>query len=168
MVLEILQSFGYNSFGELGLSLAPSFKYHITLCVAIVSGLSSAISLLFGLDALAFLALLIAFLFELVSGLKAASVRGEEFQSSKMSRFSFKVFYYLIIICLSWVMTMSFEYRGRDIASMFFSWLHIFLIVQIVLENIVSISENISVISGKPKSHWITSIQEKVNSIFKT
>jgi len=164
---RILESFQFKSWVDLGESLAPSFKYHITFATAVISGGSSVISILFGIDGLAFAALLLAFLFELVTGVKASQIQGQVFESSKLSRFSFKIFYYLIIISLSWLMSVSFEYRGRDLAAMFLTWLHIFLVIQIVIENIVSVSENIAVIHGKPKSTWILKIQEKFNQLLK-
>lgn len=130
-----------------------------------VSVLFPFIDRVFGLDAYAFFFLLIVFISELTSGIIAASIKKEQFSSMKLSRFSFKVFYYLVLIALPYVMSISMKAHDKSTAAVMFDWLHLFLLAQIVLENIVSILENLAVISGKDKTHWITKIQEKIISL---
>jgi len=166
--IKILNSFGYEKLSDFTDSLFPSFKYvSMTIFTFTLSGLSASIFRIFGIDALAFLALALVFIFELATGLARARKAKEQFSSMKFSRFSFKLAYYLIIIAISYLMQRSFENNGNTLASDIFHWMHVFFVVQIVLENIVSISENIAVITGKPKAHWITKLQEKINSYFK-
>lgn len=150
---------------DLMLSLSPSFKYKPVWvpCFAI-SITFPFIDRVFGLDAYAFFGLLLVFVAELTSGLFAAHIRKEVFSSMKLSRFSFKVFYYLVLICLPYVMSQSFKARDKDVAAVMFDWLHLFMVAQIVLENIVSILENLAVISGKDKTHWISKIQAKISA----
>lgn len=119
-----------------------------------------------GLDDTAFIGLLLAFVTELVSGIIASAVRKEPFSSLKLSRFSVKVACYLAMIGITYAFAENFKHRGNDIAFWVFDWLHIFLIVQIVFEHIISILENVAVISGKDKTHWIVKITEKLNSLF--
>jgi phage-related holin len=165
---KILSSFQYSSWAKLTESLAPSLKYtNITNLTVIVSGLSASVLRIFGLDGLAFTVLMMVFVFELATGLMKATVSKEEITSARLSRFLFKVSYYLILIAISYLMSESFLARGKETASMIFDWMHLFFVVQIVLENVVSIAENLAVINGKEKSHWITALQEKVNNWFK-
>lgn len=119
----------------------------------------------FGLDAYAFALLIIVFFAELSSGLIAAHIRKEAISSMKLSRFSFKVFYYLVLIALPYVFATSFRAHDKTAAAVIFDWLHLFLVAQIVLENIISVLENLAVISGKDKTHWISKIQEKLNNL---
>lgn len=166
--IKILNSFGYESLSDFTDSLFPSLKYvSMTILTLSLSGVGTAIFRIFGIDALAFVAMFVVFIFELVSGLIRAKKSHEQFSSMKLSRFSFKLAYYLLIIAISYLMQRSFENHGNTLASEVFHWMHVFFVVQIVLENIVSISENLAVITGKPKAHWITKLQEKINNYFK-
>lgn len=174
---KLLGSFGYQDWGALLQSLLPSLKYPgagtITMVFSIIS---VPVIEIFGLDWLAFLALLVIFGVELISGVWAAKVldvRSDEpkaglfgfFDSWKFSRFTFKCTYYLLLIAISYLMSVSFEARGKMTAAVVFDYMHMFFTIQIVLENVVSISENLSTISGKPKSHWMARLIDKVNSM---
>lgn len=164
---KILASFHYSSWAKLGESLAPSLKYaNMTNITVVLSAIGVSIIRVFGLDSFAFLALLLVFAFELVTGVRRANSVKEELTSAKFSRFSFKVTYYLLMIGVSYTMSESFLARGKEAASIVFDWMHLFFVVQIVLENIVSISENIAVVEGKEKSHYIQKLQDKVNKLF--
>lgn len=162
---KILQTFAYNGWPDLVSSLMPSTKYEwLTPFSLSFSSLIVLIQVIFGFDALAFIALLVVMLAEISSGIIASRYRKEPFSSMKLSRFTFKVTYYLILIFVTNSMASSFKGPGQGLASTIFHWMHIFLTVQIVLENIVSILENVSVISGKDKTHWISKIQSKIEN----
>lgn len=161
--LKLLATFDYHSLAEFAQSLAPSSKYKLTIASAIMSFFFPFVDRVFGLDAYAFGALLLVFVAELTSGLIAAHIRKETFSSMKLSRFTFKVFYYLVLIALPYVMSVSFKDHNKTTAAIMFDWLHLFLLAQIILENIVSILENLAVISGKDKTHWIRKIQDKIS-----
>jgi phage-related holin len=149
-------------------SLIPTLKYPGSGTITVImSSISVPIIRIFGLDGFAFACLILIFMVELVSGIWASKIKGESFDSWKLSRFTFKVFYYLVIIAICYLMAESFKSRGKETAVVIFDFMHLFFTVQIVLENIVSISENYSVISGKPKSHFITTLVDKVNGFFK-
>jgi phage-related holin len=164
---KILASFQYSSWAKLGESLAPSLKYsNMTNLTFIMSAVGASIIRIFGLDALSFGILVCVFFFELMTGLMKANSVKEEITSAKLSRFSFKVCYYLLMIAVSYVMSVSFLDRGKEAAAVIFDWMHLFFVVQIVLENVVSISENVAVIEGKEKSHFINKLQDKVNKLF--
>lgn len=165
---KILATYGYDGWGDLWVSLSPSFKYAgVTGFTMGVSSVGVSVLRIFGVDALAFAGLLIVFGFELVTGLARANALNEDITSVKLSRFMLKVFYYLISIAITYLMSISFADQGRHTASLIFDWMHMFLVIQIVIENIVSISENMAVINGKPKGHYITALQNKVNQLLK-
>lgn len=163
---KILKTFAYNGWTDLASSLAPSTKYeHITAMGITLSSVIVVVQVMFGLDALAFLALLVIMVAELSSGIIASKIRKEKFSSMKLSRFTFKVAYYLILIFVTNTMANGFRATDQELAYTVFHWMHLFLTIQIVLENIVSVLENLSVISGKEKTHWIRKIQDKIQNL---
>ena len=166
-IKELIATFGYEGGAELTASLLPSVKYGgMTLAAVLINSASSLIVALFGLNAWAFGALMAVLGFELITGLRRASVEKEVITSAKFSRFSFKFFYYLILISITWLMHANFKAQGDHLAAVIFDYMHMFITIQIVLENVVSISENVAVITGKPKAHWIGRLQKKVNNLF--
>ncbi len=165
-ITRILQGFEYQSPGDWLTSLAPSYKYNIMAVGMGVSAGSTLLETVFGLDYLAFAGLIAVMILELTSGVWASHIRKEEFSSRKLSRFTFKCAVYLTLIAVPYLFSQSFEAKGKELASDIFNWIHIFLVVQIVVENIISILENYAVIQGKDKTHWITKIQNKVDQIF--
>lgn len=162
---RLLKGFDYGSLQELALSLAPTNKYQLTTYSLIISSIGAGANKVFGLDGYAFSALLLVFVAELVSGLTAARIKKEAISSMKLSRFTFKVSYYLILICVPYLMASSFFAKGKTMPAIVFDWLHAFLVVQIVLENMISILENVAVISGKDKTHIISKIQSKISQL---
>jgi len=164
----LLRSFGFEDWGSLKESLIPTLKYpgsgYISVMISVVS---VPVIRIFGLDGLAFASLLLVFFAELISGIWASRVRGEKIESKKLSRFTFKCAYYLLIIAITYLMSESFKVRQKELAVVIFDFMHLFFVVQIVLENVVSVTENYSMITGKPKAHWITILVDKVNGFFK-
>jgi phage-related holin len=167
-LLRMIKTFGWESLAECFASLSPSVKYAgISGFTITLSGVSSMILRIFGIDSLAFAALFLVFAFELITGIVRAYRVKEKFSSMKLSRFTFKISNYLLIMAIAYLMQVSFTSQSNDLAAGIFQWMHVFFVVQIVLENVVSISENLAMITGKPKAHWITKLQEKINGYFK-
>lgn len=119
------------------------------------------------MDWMAFAGFFLAMITELISGIQASKVRKEPFESAKLSRFSFKVAYYLVIMMVPHLFAVSYEDRGNMIVSAIFQYIQVFLVLQIVLEVLVSILENMGTISGKPKTHWIKVIKDKIGGFAK-
>lgn len=167
MMLKILSTFEYGSFGDFVKSLFPSLKYeHITLLTIGMSTISMFIDSVFGLDAFAFCGFLLILVVELVSGLWASRIKKVPFDSTKLSRFGFKCACYLVLIAVPYMMSHSYADHHQTLASDAFEWLHVFLVMQIIFENTVSILENIGMIIGKDKTFWIEKIQEKLKNVF--
>ncbi len=162
---KLLQSFDYHSWFELGTSLMPSFKYKLTIASILVSITLPPIERVFGLDGLAVAGLIMVFATEITSGALAAKIKKEPLSSVKLGRFTFKAFFYTVLICVPYLMAESFRAKGKELATTMFDWLHLFMLAQIVIENMISILENVAVISGKDKTHWIKKIQDKLNGL---
>jgi len=164
---NLLKSFHYENVSDFSESLVPTTRYNLTILVSSMSALmvsiDKMISVVFGLTGLAFMALVLILVTELLSGLMASRVRKELFESAKLRRFSFRLFYYLVLLSVPFLLSENYRLKGNFIAHLAFDWLHVFLVIQIGFENIISVLENISVIEGKDKTHLI----KKMKSHFK-
>jgi phage-related holin len=156
----LLKTYDWHSAGDFLLSLMPSVKYKLNIVLMIISCGFVDVDKLFGLSEAALIALLIVFVAELVTGVSASVIRKESISSIKLSRFGLKVACYLVLIYVSYTMGQSFAAHNKAVGAWVFDWLNVFLIVQITLENIISILENLAVISGKEKTTWINKIQD--------
>lgn len=164
---RLLLSFDYGSFGEFAFSLNPSSKYlHATTTGGILSAIAVLVNRLFGLDEFAFTVLLIGFAVELASGLIASVINKEQIESFKLTRFSIKGACYLLLIALPYVFSVNFEAQGKSTATAVFDWMYLFFLCHIIWELIISILENVAVISGKDKTHWIKKLQDKLLDLF--
>lgn len=158
--IKLLKTYDWHTIDDFLLSLMPSIKYKINIALMIISCGWVDVDKIFGLDNTGFVALLVVFVTELVTGISASLIRKERISSMKLSRFGLKAACYLVLIGVSYSLSQSFQAHRRAVGAWVFDWLNIFLIIQISLENIISILENLAVISGKEKTTWINKIQE--------
>lgn len=159
--MDQLQHMGYQDMGALAESLAPSLKYPgLTLVTLIASNFSVPLIKIFGLNEWAFAAVCITFGLELLTGRWAARARGESMQSSKAIRFSFKLFFYLSIIFLTYQLSQNYTELDNGVGKVIFEYAHLFCVIEIVYENWISIRENIGDISEK--SDWIVKLRDKL------
>lgn len=163
--LNLLKTFDYHDFNEWFVSLAPSFRYKMVMITLTASATTSCIDLVFGMNGLAFAGFFIIMVTELVSGVWASQIRKEQFSSMRLSRFGFKLFYYLVLMAIPYVFAQSYNVHGEQLAGSIFQWLHVFLTVHIIMENIISILENSAVINGDDKAAWIEAIKTKINGL---
>ena len=159
---KLLKGFQYDNILEFGQSLLPSSKYQITIPTFFLSmtfgGIEQAIEILYGLDGLGFGALTAVFFLELFSGIAASLMKKEPITSERFSRFTLKTACYLILIAIPYVLGQNFTKVHKNTPAWIFDTLNVVLLLHIVQENIVSILENLAVISGKEKTSWITAI----------
>lgn len=167
---NLLKSFHYDNMNDFLTSLMPTSKYNITILVssfsALMVSIDKMVSVVFGLTGMAFISLVLILITELLSGLMASSVRKEAFESAKLRRFSFRLFYYLVLLSVPYLLSENYRIRGNFVAHLAFDWLHVFLVIQIGFENIISVLENIAVIEGKDKSHIIRKIKNRLKTPF--
>lgn len=171
--IKMLYSYDYHSAGGFFESLAPSSRYRMTTPLIMLSaaypGFAMVLHAFFptiedtlGISGGAGITLLLAFATELITGIVASHLRKEQFSSLKLSRFTLKVFVYFVIIAIPYHWYCDFEEHKKFFMSAVFDWMQNFIIVQIALENLVSILENMGTISGKEKTHWINKIKDKL------
>lgn len=169
---HILHSFDFNGVASFCESLAPSFRYGVTKVLLFISltvpgatwlqAVLPSIQVALGIQSAACITLMLAFITELGSGIVASQIRKEQFSSFRLSRFSFKVCIYLVLIAIPYHWSQNFAAQHKDVMAAAFDWLQNFLIIHIALENMVSILENLSVIDGKDKTAWINAIKAKL------
>jgi hypothetical protein len=175
--LSLLASFDYHSAGSFIESLLPSLRYGITKPLLILSfaypGLAGLLAMFFpaveaslGISGPVFITMIIAFVVELTSGLMASHISKQQFSSLRLSRFTFKVFIYLVIIAIPYQWANDFTAKHDYFMAVVFSWTQSLIIVQVVFENVVSILENLGVITGKPKTELINKIKDKLTSFY--
>lgn len=131
-----------------------------------MSFLATVVEMIFGISWPAMIGFIVIMFAELVSGIKASQVRKEQFQSARLKRFSFRIFQYMVLMAVPYLFQVSFRDRGNSVAAGCFEWLQVFLIVQIVFENVISILENKAVIDGNDKTHLINKLKAKLDSLF--
>lgn len=162
---HLVNSFGFNCTGDFSNSIIHTKLLAVTIPVA---GFSSLLEITLGLRHLTILAFVVLITLELLTGLIASKIRGEKIVSHKFSRFGFKVFVWLILLYV--INTMKVEYSQQtnnnftSLASGFFTWLHGTLFIYIVIEYLISILENLGVITKKKNDNIIKTIIKKLNN----
>lgn len=161
---KIIESFGFQHYSDLLASLFPSTKYQIlgfTVTFSAVSGLAEK---LFGLEALTIIALVFMLMMEFASGIIAGKIKGKRIESRLMGRFLVKVFLWLT--CLFFIHTLQVDYETKNqLIAGALHWLHSGLMIYVSLEYLISILENIAVISGKSNDVLIKYIRKKINQL---
>lgn len=145
------------------LSMCPSFKYGLNCMAVFLSAITALINELIGIGPAVAMAMFIAVVTEMWTGISASHKRGEGFESFKFSRCIIKLCIWLTIIYI----IHSFETECNDsqywidiLATMFFSIARIFVMMWFVVEHVTSILENLAVIDGKPKDALVNKIGE--------
>ncbi|QEM13475.1 phage holin family protein [Mucilaginibacter rubeus] len=175
--VQMLATYDYHGLINFFESLAPSVRYSLTKPLLVLSvlypGITAFTAMFFpaveatlGISGPAFIAMSAAFIMELASGLAASHISKQQFSSLRLSRFTFKVFIYLVIIAVPYHWQENFLARHKEFMAAVFDWLQSVLIVQIAFENIISILENLAVITGKDKTAWINKIKDKLTSLY--
>jgi phage-related holin len=162
----VVSNFGFKDITDFSNSLVHK---NIMLLSIPVAGISSILETLFGLQGITILAFVILVMLELITGLIASKVRGEAIVSNKFGRFGLKVFVWLTLLFV--LNALKNEYRDDGVfdgmASMLFTWLHGTLFIYINLEYLISILENLGVITGKNNDSIIKLIRDKFKGLFK-
>ncbi len=162
-MFRFLQTYEYNSFKELILSMFPSWKYHLQHLTLILSTFSGILSYLFGFGPALGFAMLVAVFTEIYTGIKASKMLGRKFESFRFSRCVLKLALWAIIFYI--IHQFENEYIAHThpldvLIYIFFKIVFLATISMFLVEHLTSILENKSVIDGKPKTALIEIIQD--------
>lgn len=170
-LMKLLSSYDYKTLKELFESMFPSWKYHLQNLSLLVSGISGLLSYLFGFGPVLGIAMFLAVLTEIITGLKASSKQGQNFQSFRFSRCVFKLALWAVLFFV--IHQFENEYAGRThvfdmIAFLFFKLVFLGAMSMFLVEHITSILENKAIIDEKPKTYFIEFIQDTWKGMLNT
>lgn len=172
-ITRFLQSYGYDTTKDFVLSVAPSFKYGLQTASVSLSVTFAVITEFTGVGPTIALAMLVAVVTEMWTGMKASRISGKHFESFRFSRCIIKLCIWLSIIFIIHSFYKDFSYSQNIfnvLASIFFSVTKLFIMMWFVFEHIISILENLAVIDGKPKDALVSRLEDcwdDISKIFK-
>ena len=134
-----------------------------------LAGLSSVIETTFGLQGLTILAFVTLVVLELLTGLIASKVKGEPIVSKKFGRFGLKMLVWLTLMFVINMLKKEYHDDGNfnSLANGLLTWLHGTLFIYINLEYLISVLENLGVITGKSNKGLIGLIKSKFKTQIK-
>lgn len=161
---SFVNDFGFASSHAVLDSLFPSSRHGLSPVVFGMGLLSAVCSSLFGMEGLLTLAFVNALLLEFVSGIVASKVSNVPMKSRRMFRFLFKLFIVLNVLFILWQFCEAYKSKNALVYQLFLG-LHTLVIVVQALEYLVSILENLQVITGKSTSRISGAINKALNRL---
>ena len=160
--IKFLVAYDWNSFEEFVLSIFPSYKYQLQGAVLSVSLLSGIVNYLFGVTPALAVAMFIAIVIEVWTGINASKAQGKKFESFRFSRCIIKIMIWLAILYIIHAFEKEYENSTNWIkiaAYGFFNFTFVVALTGFMVEYVTSILENVSVLKGKEKTAIIEAIQ---------
>jgi len=161
----IVVNFGFSSLDEF---YSSTIHYRLTILTIPVSLISSVVQMYTGLGYLTLLSFAVLVFMEFITGIYASKIKNVPIESKKFSRFGLKLLVWISLIFI--INSLKMEYKDKaDITSLMahglFSWLHASLYIYINLEYLISVLENLEVISGNDAAtSKLTLIKNKISS----
>jgi PAS domain S-box-containing protein len=100
-----------------------------------------------------------------VTGLKSSMIRRIPIQSKKFSRFGFKLVVWFLIFFI--LQTMKLQYKDNFVIGGIYSWLHSSIFIYVTLEYLISVVENLSVITGDNNNVILSMIRGSIGKYMK-
>lgn len=157
-------NFGFNDVNELMGSMIHSKLLVFTFSIG---AFGAVVEKYFGLMPVTLFAFGLLLFLELISGLWASRVKGLKIESRKFSRFGLKFFIWTLVFLVVNILKLQFA-SNNVVAFHFWDWLHTFIISYVSLEYLISVIENVGVISGKDNTKLIKLITGKFKVIENT
>jgi hypothetical protein len=159
MLDYVTSNFGYDTCVDFINSLIHFKFLIITIPLSLISvALENYLGIHFG-TLIGFSVLL---LLELVTGLVASRIKKVKIVSSKFGRFGLKFGVWITILFI--MQTMKIEYRDEsEILFTLYDWLHKFILTYVTFEYLISVLENLSVITGKNMNPVILILKKVFN-----
>ena len=156
-------TYGYDSPKEFFLSVAPSFKYNLQFPAISFSAVTAVVSEWIGITPFLAMAMLVAIVSEMWTGIRASKVQGIGFESFRFSRCIIKLCIWLTIIYITHSFYLESKAGAEEsfvmlLATLFFSIVKVFVMTWFCVEHVTSILENLAVIDGKPKDALIKQV----------
>lgn len=161
----IVVNFGFNGINDF---YSSTIHHNFTILTIPVTIILTLLEKLMGLQYLTLVSFGVLVLMEFITGISASKVKNIPIQSKKFARFGLKLMVWFSLIFI--INSLKLEYKGKtDITGLMafslFSWLHGALYVYINLEYLISVLENLEVISGNDAAtSKLTLIKKKLSS----
>lgn len=165
MIGSVLKGYKYEGIHDLIVSAFPSLKYNLFMSIISVSTIITFLSEAIGLGFYSVVAVVVALLAELISGVYCSLwIRHEKFESGKLGRFGLKasLLFIVLFITNSW----KNDFIGQGLKEEVFEWINTFIVIYSLLEILISILENYAEIQGKPKDYYSSFIKNKLDKLF--
>ncbi len=139
---------------------------HIPLLYLIlpIAAVSSYAEQYFGLKLVTVIAFVCLLTLELITGMMVSRIKRQRLNSKRFSRFGFKVFTWLLLFFIVHSLKVQFKDENLLVAEVF-GWLYSIIIIYVTLEYLISVLENIAVISGKSSSKLIQALRHKLDKL---
>ena len=160
---RFVATYGYDSPKEFFFSVAPSFKYNLQFPAISFSAVTAVVSEWIGITPFLAMAMLVAIVSEMWTGIRASKVQGIGFESFRFSRCIIKLCIWLTIIYITHSFYLESKAGAEEsfvmlLATLFFSIVKVFVMTWFCVEHVTSILENLAVIDGKPKDALIKQV----------
>lgn len=161
----IVTNFGFHSIDDFYSSTVHS---NLAILTVPVSLFASVIQSYMGLNYLTLLSFGVLVLMEFLTGIYSSKLKNIPINGKKFGRFGLKLLVWVLLIFI--IYTLKMEYKDKlDLTSLMayalFSWLHSSLYVYVNLEYLISVLENLEVISGNDAaSSKLGLIKKKISS----
>ena len=151
----LTEQFGFDNLHDFSTSLIHRHLLWITIPVV---GLGIYVEKAFGLSVVTMGAFICLLSIELITGIVASRIKGKKIQSKKFGRFGLKLFVWISLFFI--VHSLQRQYEGEAIGY-FYGWLHAFIVGYVTMEYVISVLENLAVISGKQNSIMVKLLRKK-------
>jgi len=162
----IVNNFGFHGVDDF---YSSTIHHNLTILTIPIALIASVIQNLTGLQYLTLLSFGVLVLMEFITGIYASKIKNVPIESKRFSRFGLKLMVWVSLIFI--INALKLEYKGKTditglMANALFSWLHSSLYIYINLEYLISILENLEVISGNDAATSKLSLIKKKLSTF--
>jgi hypothetical protein len=166
MIEKIIHTYGWESKVDFLQSMVPSVKYHAALLSITLSGVLAFFTSIADISIISAGGFALLAFVELCTGIIASVVyKKERLKSVKMGRFVVKLS--LMLVCLFILGAFATEFsKSNVLLGELFSWMRDGVFAFTAIEYLVSVLENVAVISGQPNSRLLSAIRNKMDKVF--
>jgi PAS domain S-box-containing protein len=164
--LDIITThFGFSNFNDFTSSIVHKNLMSRTIpYTGILTTIGYYVEHYIGLNSATMVAFFVLVMTELFTGIIASKKRGIRIESRKFSRFGLKLMVWISLFFVLNVFKMEYT-NSSSATSGVYEWLHIFIVGYVNMEYLISILENLGVITGKNYGSLIGLVKSKLGNI---
>jgi len=159
LIQLFVSSFGFLDIRDFANSMLKPKLLIVTLPIAALSG---AAELYFGLKLVTVVAFCLLLSMEVITGLWASKIKGIPIESNRAKRAGFVVGFWMILFFI--LHSLKSHYPPESIYYDLFSWLHSTELIFVSCVYLISVWENLGVMSGKSNQPMIHALRRKINA----